>query len=226
MSWQTKSSATHLDSVMAFTKWQCPGRYLPHLAVIRKATTKTRVVFDASARQGGISLSDTPLPGQKLQGDLFMVLLRFRRYPVAVVCDTQEMYLQIGIKESDRSYLRFLWRNMDDSIDPIVYEFTKVVFGVTSSPFQAQFVTRHHAASQKDVNPSASETGMESTYMDDSMDSVQNEKEGKDLYHQLATLWKQCGMHARKWFLNSTAVQSQVAVAQWLRASNIFRQIC
>ena len=53
--------------------------YVPHFAVFRpdKATTKTRIVFDASAKCEGISLNDTIHQGPKLQRDLFNVLLRF-----------------------------------------------------------------------------------------------------------------------------------------------------
>ena len=41
--------------------------------------------------------------GPKLQQGLFDVLLRFRKLPVAVVCDIAEMYLQIKLYPGDRS---------------------------------------------------------------------------------------------------------------------------
>ena len=83
------------------SKW-----YLPHFPVIRpdKETTKTRIVFDASAKCNGVSLNDVIHQGPKLQQDLFDVLLRFRRYQVAVVCDIAEMYLRIGIGTEDKPY--------------------------------------------------------------------------------------------------------------------------
>ena len=54
--------------------------YLPHFAVVKsdRVTTKTRVVFDASAKCGDISLNDMIYPGPKLQRELFDVLLHFR----------------------------------------------------------------------------------------------------------------------------------------------------
>jgi hypothetical protein len=68
--------------------------YFPHFAVVRpeKETTKTRIVFDASARYDGISLSDVIHQGPKLQRDLFDVLLRFLKKSVALVCDIVQMY--------------------------------------------------------------------------------------------------------------------------------------
>ena len=63
--------------------------YLPHFPVLRpdKSTTKTRIVFDASAKFNDLSLNDIVLQEPKLQSDLFAVLLRFRRDPVALMCD-------------------------------------------------------------------------------------------------------------------------------------------
>ena len=54
--------------------------YLPHFAVINpeKETTKTRIVFDASAAQDDTSLNDIIYQGPKLQRDLVDVLLRFQ----------------------------------------------------------------------------------------------------------------------------------------------------
>ena len=53
--------------------------YLPHFAVVRtdRVTTKTRVVFDASAKCNGVSLNDMICQGPKLQRELIDVLLRF-----------------------------------------------------------------------------------------------------------------------------------------------------
>ena len=68
--------------------------YLPHFPVVRedRSTTKVRIVFYASARYNGTALNDVIYQGPKLQNDLFNVLLRFRRYPVALICDIAEMY--------------------------------------------------------------------------------------------------------------------------------------
>ena len=102
---------------------------------------KTRIVFDASAKFQGTSLNYYVLPGPKLQTNLFEVLLGFRRFPVAVACDVSEMYLQIRIPPQDYPKIRLLWRNLEVNRDTDVYEFERVVFGVASTPFRAQFVS-------------------------------------------------------------------------------------
>ena len=189
------------------SKW-----YLPHFPVIRpdKDTTKIRIVFDASAKCQGTSLNDAINQGPKLQRDLFDVLLRFRRFPVAIVCDIAEMYLRIGISPKDQLYHRFLWRGIDQDRRPDVYEFDRVVFGMNSSPFLAQFVLQHHAKKNKPDFPLTAETIDKSTYMDDSMDSVQSEIQGTQLYHQLSALLSKAGMHARKWLSNSSKVLGEI----------------
>ncbi|XP_050065965.1 uncharacterized protein LOC126555042 [Aphis gossypii] len=57
--------------------------YLPHHAVLRaeSLTTKTRVVFDASAKTtSGKSLNDVLMNGGVVQDDLVSILLRFRMH--------------------------------------------------------------------------------------------------------------------------------------------------
>ena len=105
------------------TKW-----WLPHFPVINrmKDTTKVRIVFDAAAKSWGNSLNDAIEIGPKLQGDLIKILLRFRRYSVALACDISEMYLQIRIDKEDRPWLRFLWQTKEGK--EYVFEFERLVF--------------------------------------------------------------------------------------------------
>ncbi|XP_065192504.1 uncharacterized protein LOC135823588 [Sycon ciliatum] len=191
-----------------------PSKWLlPHFPVLRpdKSTTKVRIVFDASARLNGVSLNDTIHQGPKLQQDLAKVLLRFRKNPIAVACDISEMYLQIHLAEEDRPYHRFLWRS-DPGRDnePDEYEFTRVVFGVNCSPFLAQLVTQEHAKANSSKWPQAAETVLQSTYMDDSLDSAPSVADAISLYRQLSDLWSDTGMVARKWISNSKEVLEQI----------------
>ena len=45
--------------------------------------------------------------------------------------------MKIQIPEADRVYHRFPWRGCNRHGDPEEYEFSRVVFGVTSSSFKA-----------------------------------------------------------------------------------------
>ena len=159
-----------------------------------KSTTKVRIVFDCAAKCDGISLNDMIHAGPKLQQDLFNVLVRFRRNPVGVACDIKEMYLQIEIKEQYRSHFQLFWRDLDPNREPDVFEFSRVVFGKNSAPMESQFVGQENARRNQDRCPLATETVLKSTYMDDSIDSVENNDEGAELYRQLKALWVIAGM--------------------------------
>ena len=97
--------------------------------------------------------------------------------------------------------------------NPYIYEFDRVVFGVNPSPFQAQFVAQEHARQHQSEYPLAAETILESTNMDDSMDSVPDVKTGVELYSQLSKLWETAGMHGRKWLSNVPEVLECIPIS-------------
>ena len=108
------------------------------------------------------------------------------------------------------SHIRFLWRGIDQDRKPGVYEFEQVVFRMNSSPFLAQYMLQHHAKNYRTDFPLAAETIDKSTYMADSMDSIQSAVQGIQLYHQLSALRSKAGMHARKWLSNSSEVLGKI----------------
>ena len=87
--------------------------YLPMHAVRKEhsTTTKIQVVFDASAKSStGVSLNDTLLVGPTVHAPLIDVLLRFRRYRIALTTDVSKMYRAIELVPADRDLHRFVWR--------------------------------------------------------------------------------------------------------------------
>ncbi|GFY74989.1 uncharacterized protein TNIN_447271 [Trichonephila inaurata madagascariensis] len=129
--------------------------YLPHRAVIRedKTTTRLRVVFDTSSHsKGQLSLNDCLHTGFNLLPDLFLLLIRFRTYSVVVTADIKQAFLQIEIHEEDRNYTRFLWtadpeNSNSGEIPETRPSMTRVLFGVTSSPFLLNAIIKHHLKS-------------------------------------------------------------------------------
>ena len=61
--------------------------YIPHHPVITldKATTKLRVVYDASARSNGLSLNDCLFAGPTFGQNIVDIILRFRLHKIALV---------------------------------------------------------------------------------------------------------------------------------------------
>ena len=170
-------------------------------------TTKVRFVFDTAAKTNGISLNDAIYHGLKFQKDLWAVSTRFRKCPVALVCDVAEMYLRIGLDLQDRKYHQFLWRSMDQTKQPDVFEFTGLVFGVNSAPFEAQFISQEDALELKDDYPLATDTVLNSAF---SVESVIDENCGIKLYQELSALWEKVNMHTRKWLSNSPKVFEKI----------------
>jgi hypothetical protein len=71
-----------------------PSYFLPHHAVIKntRTTTRTRVVFDGSAKtSNGISLNDILQVGPTVQPDLYSIVLCFRTHQVCFTEDIEKM---------------------------------------------------------------------------------------------------------------------------------------
>ena len=112
---------------------------MPHHAVFRKdaSTTKTRVVFNASAAKvGQKSLNDTldQLQGPSISPSLVGLLLRFRLKKIVLQADIKKAFFTIAVEESDRRYLRFVWPDEKGSMTTGTYRLTRLPFGVNCSP--------------------------------------------------------------------------------------------
>ena len=160
--------------------------YIPHHAVIRrdKLTTKLRVVYDASAKSEGVAVNDCLYAGPPLAENIFDVLLRFRVNQVALTSDIEKAFLMVGMAEEDRDVLRFLWVDAIDKPSPeiVVLRFTRVVFGVSSSPFLLNATIKHHIERYKETNPEFVEKFLRSIYVDDLSSGAPETNTGYELY--------------------------------------------
>lgn len=122
--------------------------YLPHHAVVRhdKRTMRLRIVYDASSKAEGPSLNDCLYTSPNLGQTVLDILLRFRLHKIALIGDVEKAFLMISVAESDRDALRFLWiRDVNGPLtDIIVMRYTRVVFGVSASPFLLNATIDHH----------------------------------------------------------------------------------
>ncbi len=95
-------------------------------------------MFDGSAKSNrtSLSLNDRLDVGNNYMPLLFETLLRFRVHATAVTADIEAAFLQIGIREDDRDFLRFLWFDdiSKDKPSIVQYRFCRLVFGLTCSP--------------------------------------------------------------------------------------------
>uniref|UniRef100_A0A915AYL9 Uncharacterized protein n=1 Tax=Parascaris univalens TaxID=6257 RepID=A0A915AYL9_PARUN len=117
-----------------------PVYYMPHQPVVRpgRATTKIRIVYDASSktRKEDHSLNDVLLRRPLLLANLCEVLLRVRLAPILITADVEKALLQIGLHDDQRGAVRFIWvKDVISSTNLRAFSFTRVPFGVISSPF-------------------------------------------------------------------------------------------
>ncbi|XP_031337274.1 uncharacterized protein LOC116166463 [Photinus pyralis] len=142
--------------------------YLPHFGIINpNKPDKLRIVFDASAKSNGVSLNDFLLTGPDKYNSLFNILINFRICRYAFTADIKEMFLQVRVKKDDCSAQRVLFREMDRTREPDVYEIEVVFFGSTCGPCLAQEAKNKNAQEFKLTHPDAVPDIIEKHYMDD-----------------------------------------------------------
>ena len=199
--------------------------YLPHHAVIRrdKNTTKLRIVYDASAKSDGPSLNDCLHAGPKFDQKIFDLLLRFRVHKIAVTADIEKAFLMISMKEEDRDVLRFLWVSDVRKDDPqvIILRFTRVVFGVSSSPFLLNATIRHHLENRLSSNPDIISKLLRSIYVDDVVTGTAVESEALTLYTKAKELLREGGFNLRKFATNSSKLQREVDSKEAIGSSDV-----
>ena len=107
--------------------------------------------------------------------------MRFREHPVAVLSDIEGMFMQIAVRQEDQSALRFLWM-IDNSIRQ--FQFIRLIFGATCSPFCAVYVLNKCAEDNKREFPAALNAIKHHFYMDYYIQSCQQFQKPKKLYHR------------------------------------------
>ncbi|UYV78708.1 hypothetical protein LAZ67_16002504 [Cordylochernes scorpioides] len=149
--------------------------YLPHRPVYKRnsQTSRIRPVFNASARKR-----------------------------VGVSSDIEKAFLQIGIKEEDRDYLRFLWHTEDGRL--ITYRHKRVVFGITTSPYLLKATLSLHLDKAPEHLKITAEQLKSSFYVDNCLSSFQNVEETEKFVKESTELLSTACFNLRDWVSNVT----------------------
>lgn len=187
------------------------GYFIPHHGVLKQesSTTKLRIVLDASAKtHTGFSLNDLLYAGPNLQTDLFLLLLNFRLFPIALTADIKQMYLQLEVNPTHRKFLKILFRfKADDKLK--TFQFNRLPFGLKCSPYLAMKTLRYLAAEDSTNYPEASQIVNSRLYMDDLVHSVMDEHTAKRLSWDLIELLRPAGFNLVKWNSNAKSLLAQ-----------------
>ncbi|XP_029717444.2 uncharacterized protein LOC115260593 [Aedes albopictus] len=184
--------------------------YLP-VGIVRnpKKPNKIRIVWDAAATVDGVSLNSMLLKGPDLVQPLPNVLCGFRERKVAVVGDIMEMFHQLKIRPEDRYSQLFLWSG-DTGHSPKTFVIDVATFGSTSSPCSAQYVKNVNASEHAEEYPRAAEAIVRRHYVDDYLQSFDNEEEACQVIEEVKLVHRRGGFIIRNWLSNSSAVLQRV----------------
>jgi hypothetical protein len=187
--------------------------YLPHHHVVKESssTTKTRVVFDASAKTtNGLALNDILMVGPTLQEDIQAIILRFRTHQIAFTADIEKMYRQIRVDERDCRFQRILWRKPNEQ-QIKTFELQTVTYGTASAPFLATRCLLQLAREESHNYPKAAEILSRDFYVDDCISGCKNAEEALSIQNELQCLLKAGGFELRKWCSNDTGLLNSIA---------------
>lgn len=176
--------------------------YIPH-HIIEK---DNRVVYDASCKTNkGISLNDIQMLGAKLQKDLHLTIMRFRRHKIAIYADIRKMFNQVKLSKDQWNLQRIFWREKPN--EPLrEYWLNVIIFGLSASPFIAVRSVIQAAREANQNYPKAAKTIEEDFYMDDCTTGANSESEAIQLAKEMDTILKGAGFELRQWKSNSKNV--------------------
>lgn len=178
--------------------------YLPHHAVKRKF----RVVHNGSSvTSSGESLNSIQAIGRKLQYDLQLQIMRFRRQKIGITTDISKMFNRVGLNPKQWNLHRLFWRESPN--DPIQeFVLTVVTFGMASSTFNAVRALIQCARDCRDRFPEASETIEKCFYIDDGTFGSDSIEEAKMLCKEVEFILNQGGFFLKGWASNSPQIEA------------------
>ncbi|UYV64927.1 hypothetical protein LAZ67_3002467 [Cordylochernes scorpioides] len=208
-----------LDSIEV-TKGSERMWYISHFGVTNpNKTGKLRLVFDAAARSNGVSLNEALSKGPDLIRPLTSVLWNFRVHNIALTGDITDMFHRVRVIKEEQCSHRFLWRNMNTSIEPDHYEMQVLIFMATSSPCSAIHVKNENAMLHELVNHELAHTIVNDFYIDDCLTGADSEENCMDLRRELSEVNAAGGFHLCKFNSNSRAVIE--SIPEELRAKGV-----
>ncbi|GFT37640.1 uncharacterized protein TNCV_67161 [Trichonephila clavipes] len=149
--------------------------YLPHHPVYKdNSTTKIRPVFDGSAKEKNSSINECLEKGPNMVELIPTIVNKFRLRKFGITADIEKAFLQIGLQEKDRPFLRFLWWENGDKEKTKIYQHKRVVFGIPSSPFLLGATLEYHLKQVSGHLQLTAQKLLESFYVDNCLTSVDN----------------------------------------------------
>ena len=199
--------------------------YMQFHAVIEEArNTRIRVVLNAASKDPeGNSLNSHLYPGPVLLPNILDVLVAFRKNPTAFSCDLSKCYLRTFMDYKSQQYLRLKWRFGDLQDDFSTFVFRRLPFGISSAAFQSAYIIKANAKNYEDEFPESSQIIQNTCYVDDLVNSVENEQKCQEIISQIIQIFEAGGYKVHKFCSNSKKVMSSLPAE--IKSSNHIQKI-
>ncbi len=182
--------------------------YIPHHAVVKEesVTTKTRIVFDASAKTSTkISLNDTLMIGPTIQKGLIARIMLWRIHKYALKGDITKMYRQVKVYPEDLDYQRIVFRfSKDDPIEDFCLN--TLTFGTASAPYLAMKSLEQVAVDGAINFPIGARVVKNDFHVDDLLTGEDSIEKVIEVWNQTRDLLKSAKFPMRKWSSNCMEV--------------------
>ncbi|CAJ0606291.1 unnamed protein product [Cylicocyclus nassatus] len=188
--------------------------YIPHQAVFKEssATTKLRVVFDASSHMRGVpSLNDCLYEGPSLLPEIAGIQLRARLHKYLLIADVEKAFHQVRLQVSQRDVTRFLWlkdvNRPPDKDNLRHFRFTRIPFGVKSSPFILAASIRIYLHR---INTPLCREIERNTYVDNVVLGASTQDEAVQKYRSAKSIFDHMHMNLREFLCSSNIVNRKI----------------
>ena len=125
-----------------------------------------------------------------------MTRLRFR--PILLCGDIEKAFLQLRIRESGRDVLRFHWVDSLESKIIEILRFTRLVFGLTQSPFILEGTLKKHFENYRDSFEKLIKIIEDDMYVDDLVIGGNNLEQVKEIKQKSVQIFKRGGFNLNK----------------------------
>ena len=166
-----------------------------------------RGIAYAASKFRGESLNSNLLNCSELLNNIVEILLGFREHAVTVLSDIEGIFMLIAVRQGSQSVLCFLWM-IDNNIR--LFQFTRLIFGTTSSPFSAIYVLHKCAQDNKIQFPSDLNALKRHFYMDDCIQSMPTIAEAKNSISQTKDCLEKSGFRLTKFVSNTSEVLAEI----------------
>ena len=136
-------------------------------------------------------------------------MTRSRLRPTLLCRGIEKAFLQTRIRESERDVLRFHWVNSLESKNIEILRFTRLVFGLTQSPFILQGSLKKHFENYRGSFKELIKIIEDDMYVDDLVTGGNNLEEVKEIKQSSVQLLKKGSFSLHKWNSNVPELESE-----------------